>query len=126
VSERPDDAIPHLEKAMRLDPTSPIAWMWLDGMGFAHFSSGRYEEAVDWAQRSIQINPKNSEGGYRTLAASYAQLGRLDEAQAAVQEALRVDADLSLEKVRRQNSSSRPDFLERWLDGLRMAGLKEE
>ncbi len=62
---------------------------------------------------------------YRTLAASYAQLGRLDEARAALEEELRLEPDLTLEKVRGQLRTSDPDFLERWLDGLRKAGLKE-
>ena len=63
---------------------------------------------------------------YRTLAASYAQLGRLEEAQDALEEELRLDPGLTLRKVRQQNPTTDPDFLARWLDGLRKAGLPEE
>jgi tetratricopeptide (TPR) repeat protein len=99
-------------------------WVWFDSMAWAHFAAGRYEVAVDWAKRSIQINP-DDEFGYRTLAASYAQLGRLELARAAVAEELRIDPDLTLGRVRDQNRSSDPDFRDRFLDGLRKAGLKE-
>jgi adenylate cyclase len=124
LGSRPDEAIAHLEKALRLDPRSRFKWMWLDYMSWAHFHAGRYQEAIDWAGRSIQINLEDALA-YRTLAASYAQLGRLDEARAALEEELRLEPDLTLEKVRSQNPTTDPDFLERWLDGLRKAGLKE-
>jgi tetratricopeptide (TPR) repeat protein len=93
-------------------------------LAWAHFHAGRYDAAVDWAGRSIQIKPED-ELAYRTLAASYAQLGRLDEARAALEHELRLEPDLTLAKVRRQNPTTHPDFLERWLGGLRMAGLRE-
>jgi tetratricopeptide (TPR) repeat protein len=124
IAVRPDEAIPHLEKALRLDPKSPEKWLWFDGMSWAHFAAGRYEKAVEWARQSVRLNP-DDELGYRSLAASYAQLGRLDEARAAVKEALRIDPDLTLAKVRSQNPSTDPDFLARWIEGLRKAGLPE-
>ena len=60
------------------------------------------------------------------LAASYAQLGRIDEARAALAEVLRVEPDLTLGKLRdRFSPTTDPDPLERFLDALRKAGLPE-
>ena len=81
------------------------------------------EEAVRWAQRSVQRTRRAL--AFRALAASYAQLDRLPEARSALEEELRMEPDLTLSKVRQQNLSTTPDFLERWLEGLRKAGLKE-
>ena len=82
-------------------------------------------EAVEWARRELERDPRD-DMAYRTLAASYAQLGRLEEARKALEEELRLEPDLSLRKVREQNRATDADFLARWLGGLRKAGLKEE
>jgi adenylate cyclase len=121
---RPIEAIDNLERAIRLSPHHPLTFLFFDSMAWAHFYAGRYEEAVKWAERSLRQYP-DDELAYRTLAASYAQLGRLDEARQALEIGTRIDPDLSLAKVRAQNPTTHPDFLERWLDGLRKAGLKE-
>ncbi len=120
---RPEEAIAHLEKALRLDPRSPQKALWLTHMSVAHFAAGRYEDAVDWAKQSFRVNP---DSGDLALAASYAQLGRIDEARAALAEVLRVDPDLTLGKLRdRLSPTTDPDPLEPFLDALRKAGLPE-
>jgi ribosome modulation factor len=42
-----------------------------------------------------------------------------------VAEQLRIQPDLTLGKVEEQNAYADPDYRERWLDGLRRAGLPE-
>ncbi len=83
----------------------------------------RFEKATFWARRSLERAPGPL--AIRTLAASYAHLDRPSEARSALEEELRLEPDLTLSKVRHQNPSTDPDYLERWLDGLRKAGLKE-
>ena len=125
VSGRPEQAIANLEKALRLSPQDPAKGMILVSTAWAHFSAERYEQALDWARRALAHDPRD-DLAYRSLAASYAQLGRPEEAQDALEEELRLDPGLSLRKVRQQNPTTDPDFLARWLDGLRKAGLPEE
>ncbi len=95
-------------------------------MSWAHYGAGRYEEAVDWAKQSVRLNP-DAVIAYRALAASYAQLGRIDEARAALAEVLRIDPDRTLEKVKRTitDLGFDPDVIEHQIDGLRKAGLPE-
>jgi tetratricopeptide (TPR) repeat protein len=125
LNGRPEQAIANLEKALRLSPKDPGKALMLVATGWAHFSAERYEQALDWAGRALAHDPRD-DMAYRTLAASYAQLGRLEEAQDALEEELRLDPGLTLRKVRQQNPTTDPDFLARWLDGLRKAGLPEE
>ena len=123
-SGRPDEGIEKLEQAMRLSPQDPMNFLYFNYMGQAHFAAKRYEEAVPWAQRSLQTRPDNP-ANYRLLAASYAHLGRLDEARTAFQECVRLQPEFSLAVFKATYASARPEFVERYSDGLRMAGLKE-
>jgi TolB-like protein/Tfp pilus assembly protein PilF len=125
LSGRPEEAIANLERALRLSPHDPATALFYVSTGWAHFAAGRYDEAVAWAHRTLELAPRD-DLAYRTLAASYAQLGRLEEARKALEEELRLDPGLSLRKVRQQNRTTDADFLARWLDGLRKAGLKQE
>ncbi len=63
------------------------------------------------------------------IVASYGQLGRIDEGRAALAEQLRIEPDLTLEKIKREWVFFNPDFnsdvFEREIDGLRNAGLPE-
>jgi adenylate cyclase len=121
---RPEEAIVHLEKAMRLSPQDPEVHLWLFAMGLVDFSRGRYEEAASWFERSRRNLP-SFPFAYRGLAATYAQLGRMEEAQTALREDLRLNPHESVSHIKAQIPVADPDFLERWLDGLRKAGLKE-
>ena len=132
---RPEEAIAHLEKTLRLDPRNPQKALWLAWMSWAHYGAGRYEEAVDWAKQSVRLNP-DAAVAYPGLTVSYAQLalassngqlGHIDEAGAAQAEVLRIDPGLTLEKFKLQlaDLDFDPDVIERRLDGLRKAGLPE-
>jgi adenylate cyclase len=120
---RPNEAIENLEKALRLGPHNPEDWLFLYGMGMAHLGAGRYEEAADWALRSVQR--RDWALAYRCLAASYAYLDRTEEAETALKEALRLQPGFSLANVSLLMSSADPAFVERYIGGLRKAGLRE-
>jgi adenylate cyclase len=121
---RPDDAIASIEKAMRLSPQDPMMWVILQAMAVAHFVGGRYHEAAKWAEQSLQRKP-DAALPHRFLAASYAHLGRLDEARRALDEALRLTPGFSLAAVRLMAASADPAFRDPLIDGLRKAGLPE-
>jgi adenylate cyclase len=123
---RPDEGIENLEKGMRLSPQDPLMWTLQYAMAQAHFAAGRYEEAIEWAERSLQ---SRAEAGWpltlATLAASRARLGDLDEARATVRVLLRLNPEFSIAGFKLFLSSAEPEFVERITDGLRKAGLKE-
>jgi adenylate cyclase len=58
------------------------------------------------------------------LAAIYGELGREEEARAEAAEILRISPNYSLAVVRARIPYKDPADLERFLDGLRKAGLK--
>jgi tetratricopeptide (TPR) repeat protein len=121
---RSEEAVKHFETAMRLDPMSPSRPLWFICIAWTHFDAGRYEAALQWANRSLDLKP-DYEFGYRTLAATYAQLGQMEKARAAVAEQLRLEPEMTVSRIREQSMGVRPDFRERWLNALRRAGLPE-
>ena len=90
----------------------------------AHFAAKRYEDAAEWARRSVQRRTDLALG-FRCLATSYAHLGRDEEARAALQEVMRLQPGYSVAHLRLVLSSANPEFAERFIDGLRKTGLKE-
>jgi len=124
LTGQPEEALPNLERVIRLNPRTPMMYRYLAATGWAHFAAGRYEEAIEWLEQSRQSKPDHNLA-HRGLAASYAIVGRLEEARAALEEELRLEPDISIEKVRFELSATDPDFLERYCDALRKAGMKE-
>jgi adenylate cyclase len=125
VDRRPDEALVHLHTAMRLSPRDPNLWLWLFVVALVHFGAGRYEEAVAWAQRSLQRRPSNP-ASYPYLIAGYAHLEKMDEAQAALAELLQLEPDASIARFRISPFPHFAEISERLIDGLRKAGLPEE
>jgi TolB-like protein/class 3 adenylate cyclase/Flp pilus assembly protein TadD len=118
---RPEEAIGLTEKAMRLNPRYP-PWYLLN-LGFAYREAGRCEEALVPLKKVLTLNP-NFGPAHLNLAPCYAELGRLEEAQAEVAEVLRVNPNASLEVFRQISPYKDLANLERFLEGLRKAGLK--
>jgi adenylate cyclase len=120
---RLEEGLASAEKAIRLSPRDPLLWFYFHRLANVHFHARRYEDAVEWARRSIRRNPRFPYSR-ATLAAAYAHFGRLDDARAEVEELLRVQPGFSLAFVR-ERSVSDPEYRDHYLDGLHKAGLKE-
>jgi TolB-like protein len=115
-SGRSEEAITLLEKAMRLNPFYPDQYIW--HLGGAYFNLKRYDDAIFAIQ-----NMQNPTEGRRILAASYAYLGRKNEAEVEARRVREAHPNFSLERW----ASIQPDKFEQDLmhfhDGLKLAGL---
>jgi TolB-like protein/Tfp pilus assembly protein PilF len=118
-----DTAVEQINKAIRLSPRDPFLVYWFGHLGLAAFTEGRYDEAYEWGKKSVQENP-NFPGGHRLMASSCGQLGRTKEAQAALKELLLLMPGMTIDDVRKQVPFKDSTDMERYLDGLRKAGLK--
>jgi adenylate cyclase len=112
---QPDLAIEHLETSLRLSPRERMG-MTLSLIGMAYFFKRQFEEAVSKLLLAIQDNPGFSPS-YRTLAACYAHVGRLDEARAIVAR-LRTITPLVIPS---ELPWRKPEDRELLLSGLRLA-----
>lgn len=122
LAGQPDTAIENLETAIRISPRDPWMYHFRLGMARAHFAAANYGQTVDWAQRSIERKPNGP--AYRLMAASYAHLGEMDEAQVALGDLLRVQPTFTLAGLRRFYAGMDPDFSERVVAGLQRSGLE--
>jgi len=113
---QPDIAIDHFERYRRLSPHDPLLPRCLSGIGTAHFFNRRFEEAVKLLM-SLGELPTYAPT-YRFLAASYAHLGRLDEARATVARFRRITGDVETDAGRWFRN---PEHRELILSGLRLA-----
>jgi adenylate cyclase len=110
----------HFERAMALDPYFPDVWLHFQAQ--AAYQLGRYEAAAATSKRRITRNP-DTDASRVLLAASYGQIGLVDKAREAWQQALRVNPNYSLEQRRKVLPYKNPADFELVVDGLRKAGL---
>ena len=119
-SGQTERAIQHLETGLRVDPD------WRGGMadmelGLAYYLRGRYEDAVNVVRRGISRD-KDFVGHYITLAATYAQMGRVDDAETAARKVLTMHPFFEVSDY--GSAFRNPLDREKIADGLRKAGLK--
>ena len=118
-----DKAIASLQTAMRLNPYPPPYYYLHMGNAYRHV--GRYEEAVSWYKKSLQISP-NIQMAYAGLATSYSLLGREEQARSAAQELLRVNPKFTVEAWAKTMPYKNQEKLARFADALRKAGLPDK
>jgi len=112
---QPDLAIEHIEASMRLSPRARVG-MSFSLLGAAYLVSRRFEEAVPKLLLAIQEDP-NYPPPYRSLAACYAQMGRLDEARQVVTRLHTITSIVAPDISYVRN----PEHREVYLSGLRLA-----
>ena len=115
MAGQPDIAIEHAEASLRLSPRARVGSSLL-AMGEAHFLSRRFDEAVPKLLLAIQDDPSFPHP-YRVLAACYAHMGRLDEAQEVVGRLRAITAVVVPDRGDLRNAEHRELFL----SGLRLA-----
>jgi adenylate cyclase len=121
---RGEEAIAAFEHALRLSPLDPFSFNSHNGIGFANFVLGRYDQAIEWTLRGMR-EKSGMTWAYRDLAAYYALAGRIDDARNAIAELTKTRPHLTIAKVGEALRFVEPKVLERYLSGLRLAGLPE-
>ncbi len=119
----PDESIRNNEIAIRSNPRDITIFFRYIGIARAHYVAGRYDEAVDWATRTITNKPDYFLG-HLILAASLAKLDRLDEARAAVAEYLKYFPNASVTDALKEPYKDET-INESLMAGLRRAGMPE-
>jgi adenylate cyclase len=113
----PERAIQLLHRAMRLNPYYPDWYLW--NLGEVHFDLGNYDEAI----RTLS-QMRDQSDAYRLLAASHALVGQMERARHFAGQVLVLQPEFTLERWRDVPPDRNPEPRERYLEGLRKAGLE--
>jgi adenylate cyclase len=120
---RSEEAIPILQKAIRLNPVgSTDVYV---GFGLTLLITGRFEEALSAYKKALQRAPDNILA-HMGLAATYSMMGREKEARAEAEEVLRINPKFSLDYFARTTLMGWKDQSEKdkVVNAMRKAGLK--
>jgi adenylate cyclase len=120
-----DQAIEAYQQAMRLSPLDRLDRVLTTGIALAHLIAGRYEESADWAERTLRQAPGHTIS-LLSKAVACAHLDRIEEARAAVSQALELQPWLTVAWFEASATRYPPETRARYVAGLRKAGLPEE
>ncbi len=119
-----EQALPHLDAALRLSPRDPLRWMMLMRKGSALRVLGRHDEAIAHCRQACQF-PDSGYLPYMLLAAALAEGGQKSEAQVAVENAMQLQPALSISFIRDRFIGMHETYIKSLLDSLRKAGVPE-
>ena len=117
-------AIENSREAMLLSPRDLLMVIWHVVEGWAYLSVEKFEQAAVSAQLAIDWNSAFTDA-HGILAAALAHVGRMDQARVALDEFVHQFPGLTLRDPRVIRPFRRIADQERFLDGLRKAGLPE-
>jgi adenylate cyclase len=119
---RPEEAIPILQKAIRLNPNaSTRTFVYL---GHALRNAGRFEEAVSAYKKGIQRAPDDVIA-HIGLGTTYSLMGREKEARAEAEEVLRINPKFSLDYFAKSSAPYKDQSeIDKVVNAMRKAGLK--
>ncbi|MBV8119136.1 MAG: tetratricopeptide repeat protein, partial [Alphaproteobacteria bacterium] len=121
---QPEAAIEAIGRARRLSPFDPLAFVNALNITIAHFAARRFEQAIEWADRTLHDQPRTV-SAIRVKVAALAHLSRLDEARAELSRMLAIYPNLTIASFRAYAHFMAPEVLELFITGLRLAGLPE-
>ena len=116
---QPDEVPALYPRLKRIDPLYPLNDFYL---GHAQYLMGDYDAAIASLNDTLTFAP-NFSPAHRLLAAAYVELGRMDEAHAAVAEIRRISPTASVALWRERLPYRDPGVLDRLIENWEKAGL---
>ncbi|MDH3631638.1 MAG: adenylate/guanylate cyclase domain-containing protein [Gammaproteobacteria bacterium] len=117
-----ENGLEAVDQAMRINPRG--TGVYLSVKARILFLMKRYDEALPLLKEALERNPA-FDRPHLHLAATYAQLGQIEDAEWSVEEALAINPDITLAKERRESIYLRESDLEHYVGALRKAGVPD-
>ena len=120
----PDAALQRLKRYRELASPGVYFSYFETVYTIAYAFKGDYERAVLVGHRAVEANP-NFTAGYKPLIASLGHLGRREEAQIFINKLLSLEPNFTVERFGQVYSFKKASDRERYMEGLRLAGVPE-
>jgi adenylate cyclase len=120
----PESAIARAQRALRLSPLDPNSFWYRATLGIARYTMRDYEGALEAARIALSENSRYTTV-LKTIAASLAALGRLEEAQSAAQALLALEPGFRAGGYAQRYPYRDPSLREQLYRHLVSAGLPE-
>ena len=120
----PEEALACFEEAIRVSPADPGAFFFYSVAALAHLYCGRPAEACDLAKKSARMYA-DWDTTYWALVPALVQLGRVEEARAALSKLLELSPTATVSRFRELWPIRNRDTLNMVLAGMKAAGLPE-
>ena len=121
----PKQAIDQVKEAIRLNPNHDDWYVYY--VGWAYEEAGVPEEAIKIFEQAIDLKNSDEEQLWYlpTIAAAYAEVGRMDDAHEVVKTILSREPDFSISKKVSRYPYKTKELADRYANALRRAGLPE-
>jgi adenylate cyclase len=119
---RGEQALRFIHKGMELNPA--YTWDYLYNEGRAYYNLGEYEKAVKQLLLALERN-ESPINPHLYLAASYVQLGQIEDAEWEITQVEALRPEISLSHMEQITPMVDGDHRTRFLDDLRKAGVSE-
>ena len=116
---RLNEALADIQTALRLNPHPPGWYYWM--LGQVQYLNGQYEEAAQTLRREETYRAPSR----RTLAASLAQLGKLDEARHEAAMFMANNPHFTIQNWIESQSFRDQATCQHFVDGYRKTGLRD-
>lgn len=120
----PDAALKRLARYHDLSPFDPYPHIYENPYTVAYTIKGDYEQAVIVGRRVVKGNP-DFINGYKPLIAALGHLGRRDEAKPYIEKLLSLEPNFSVKRFGKVYPFKHAADRERYMTGLRLAGVPE-
>ena len=121
-SQRPAEAIPHLDAVLRLDPRYRFASLAMADQALCRFLLGELDAARAAAEKAVRLQPGNVRARQRLIAV-LSELGNREAAQAEAAELLRLQPEFNRDYIDTTYPFQSVEERERFVAALRRAGL---
>jgi DNA-binding SARP family transcriptional activator/TolB-like protein len=120
----PDDALARMDRYRDLAPYDPFFSFFEGVYAIAYIIKGDYARAAEVGRRLVATHPKFS-NAYKPLIAALGLLGLREEAKSYVERLADLEPDFTVALFGKTYPFRREQDRERYMEGLRLAGVRE-